>query len=198
VPASTPHNRHRSAGLDAPKSYAGTPTIGNARSLWFSFHSPGAMEAGQCGVERRPPDQERSELQAHEATVLQCLAVEVRKSLGRSPTVPYVIRFFPGHPTQLRDGRRALCRGAAFDLWCRSCQGCDLLLRKEAYASAVNPRGPQLSYSSLEFNFALQRANDLTQLVARHSDFDGLIPSQLRIGKFSGGTRISMLLGAPA
>jgi hypothetical protein len=35
-------------------------------------------------------------------------------------------------------------------------------------------------------------------LVARHSDFDGLIPSQLRIGKFSGGTRISMLLGAPA
>jgi len=35
-------------------------------------------------------------------------------------------------------------------------------------------------------------------LVARHSDFDGLIPSQLRIGKFSGGTRISILLGAPA
>jgi len=35
-------------------------------------------------------------------------------------------------------------------------------------------------------------------LVARHSDFDGIIPSQLRIGKFSGGTRISMLLGAPA
>src|SRR6516162_7383690 len=25
------------------KSYAGTPTIGNARSLWFPFHSPGAM-----------------------------------------------------------------------------------------------------------------------------------------------------------
>jgi hypothetical protein len=35
-------------------------------------------------------------------------------------------------------------------------------------------------------------------LVVRHSGFDGLIPSQLRIGKFSGGTRISMLLGAPA
>ncbi len=35
-------------------------------------------------------------------------------------------------------------------------------------------------------------------LVARHSGFDGLIPSQSRIGKFSGGTRISMLLGAPA
>src|SRR5262245_65088351 len=41
---------------------------------------------------------------------------------------------------------------------------CDLLLRQEAYASAVIPRGPQLSYSSLEFNFALQRANDLSQL----------------------------------
>ena len=36
------------------------------------------------------------------------------------------------------------------------------------------------------------------RLVVRHSGFDGLIPSQLRIGKFSGGTRISMLLGAPA
>jgi hypothetical protein len=68
------------------------------------------------------------------------------------------------HPTQVRDDRRALCRGAAFDLCCRSCQGCDLPLRQEAYASAVNPRGPQLSYSSLEFNFAMQRANDLSQL----------------------------------
>ena len=29
--------------LDAQKGYAGTPTIGNARSLWFPFHSPGAM-----------------------------------------------------------------------------------------------------------------------------------------------------------
>ena len=97
--------------------------------------------------------------------MLQCLAVEVRKGSGRSArTVPYVIRFIPGHPTQVRDGRRALCRGAAFDLWCRSCQGCDLLLRQEAFASAVNPRGSQLPYSSLEFNFALQRANDLSQL----------------------------------
>src|SRR5260370_10477643 len=39
--ANTPHNRHRSTRLDARKSYAGTPTIGNARSLWFPFHSPG-------------------------------------------------------------------------------------------------------------------------------------------------------------
>jgi hypothetical protein len=97
--------------------------------------------------------------------MLQCLAVEVRKGSGRSARiVPYVIRFIPGHPTQVRDGRRALCRGAAFDLWRRSCQGCDLLLRQEAFASAGNPRGPQLPYSSLEFNFALQRANDLSQL----------------------------------
>ena len=95
--------------------------------------------------------------------------VNFRRTRGRcfgkiARTVPYVIRFIPGHPTQIRDGRRALCRGAAFDLWCRSCQGCDLLLRQEAYASAVHPRGPQLSYSSLEFNFALQLANDLSQL----------------------------------
>ena len=65
--------------------YAGTPTIGNARSLLFPFHSPGAMEAGWCGVERRPPVPGRSELQAHDATVLQSLAAEVREGLGRSP-----------------------------------------------------------------------------------------------------------------
>ena len=70
--------------VDVQKSYAGTPTIGNAGSLWFPFHSPGATEAGQCGVERRPPVQERSELQAHEGTMLQSLAVEVRKGSGRS------------------------------------------------------------------------------------------------------------------
>jgi len=43
VLASTPHNRHRSARLvrlDAQKGYAGTPTIRNAQSLWFPFHSP--------------------------------------------------------------------------------------------------------------------------------------------------------------
>ena len=53
----------------------------------YGFHStrPAPWEAGQCGVERRPPVQGRSELQAHEATVLQCLAVEVREGLGRSP-----------------------------------------------------------------------------------------------------------------
>ena len=31
-------------------------------------------------------------------------------------------------------------------------------------ASAVDPRGSQLAYSSFEFRFALQRANDLSQL----------------------------------
>ena len=71
--------------LDAQKGYAGTPTIGNARSLSFPFHSLGAMEAGWCRVERRPPVHGRIELQAHDATVLQCLAVEVREDLGRSP-----------------------------------------------------------------------------------------------------------------
>ena len=41
---------------------------------------------------------------------------------------------------------------------------------------------------------------DLTcfsRLVVHHSDFDVLIPSHSRIGKLSGGTRISMLLGTP-
>ena len=91
----------------------------------YCFHStrPTPWEASQCGVERRPPVQERSELQAHEATMLQCLAVEVRKGLGRSPgPCRTSSASFPGYPTQVRDGRRALCRGAAFDLRCRSCQ----------------------------------------------------------------------------
>jgi hypothetical protein len=35
------------------------------------------------------------------------------------------------------------------------------------------------------------------RLVVHHSDFDVLIPSHSRIGKLSGGTRISMLLGTP-
>jgi RecA-family ATPase len=34
-------------------------------------------------------------------------------------------------------------------------------------------------------------------LVVHHGDFDVLIPSHSRIGKLSGGTRISMLLGTP-
>jgi putative SOS response-associated peptidase YedK len=34
-------------------------------------------------------------------------------------------------------------------------------------------------------------------LVVHHSEFDVLIPSHSRMGKFSGGKRISMLLGTP-
>jgi 3-deoxy-7-phosphoheptulonate synthase len=37
----------------------------------------------------------------------------------------------------------------------------------------------------------------LSDLVVPHSDFAVLIPSHSRIGKLSGGTRISMLLGRP-
>src|SRR5215469_9226532 len=57
----------------------------------YGFHSirPAPWEASQCGVERRPPVQERSELQAHEATMLQCLAVEVRKGLSKGLTERY-------------------------------------------------------------------------------------------------------------
>src|SRR6478609_7835050 len=115
--ASTPHYRHRSARLDALKSYAGTPTIGNAGSLWFPFHSPGATEAGQCGVERRPPVQERSELQAHDAMVLQCPAVEVREGLGRSPGPCHTSSAsFLGTPHRFATVAVRYARGAAFDL----------------------------------------------------------------------------------
>jgi len=35
------------------------------------------------------------------------------------------------------------------------------------------------------------------ELVPRHSDYDGLIPSQFRMGRSSGATRIWMLRGTP-
>ena len=132
----------------------------------YGFHStrpaPWKRVSAALSVDRQSKSGETSGAQGDDASVSGRRGQERVGKIAR--TVPYVIRFIPGHPTQVRDGRRALCRGAAFDLWCRSCQGCDLLLRQEAFASAVNPRGPQLSYSSLEFNFALQRANDLSQL----------------------------------
>jgi hypothetical protein len=37
----------------------------------------------------------------------------------------------------------------------------------------------------------------LRELVVHHSDFDVLISSHSRMGKFSGGRRISMLRGTP-
>jgi hypothetical protein len=36
-----------------------------------------------------------------------------------------------------------------------------------------------------------------SHLVVHHSDFDVLIPSHSRMGRVSGGTRISILLGTP-
>ena len=46
--------------LNAPQSYVRIPTIGNARSLSFPFHSPAAMEAGWGGVDRPPPIRNKS------------------------------------------------------------------------------------------------------------------------------------------
>jgi hypothetical protein len=43
--ASTQYNRHGSARFDVQKGYADTPTIRNARSLLFPFHSPCAGRA---------------------------------------------------------------------------------------------------------------------------------------------------------
>jgi hypothetical protein len=39
--------------------------------------------------------------------------------------------------------------------------------------------------------------SEINRLVVHHSDFDVLIPSHSRIGKVSGGTMITMLLGTP-
>ena len=81
--ASTLRNRHRSARLDAQKGYAGTPTIGNARSLWFPFHSPGAM--GGESVRRAStasPVQGRSELQAFRQPAQHCQRTRRYKQRG--------------------------------------------------------------------------------------------------------------------
>lgn len=44
---------------------------------------------------------------------------------------------------------------------------------------------------------AMECLPDRVKLVVHHSDFDVFIPSHSRIGKLSGATRISMLLGTP-
>jgi hypothetical protein len=52
--------------------------------------------------------------------VSRCRGQERLGKIAR--TAPYVIRFIPGHPHMFATVAVALCRGAAFDLWCRSCQ----------------------------------------------------------------------------
>ena len=136
------HNRHRSARLDAQKSYAGTPTIGNVQSLWFPFHSPDGMKAGQRGVERRPPVQKRSELQAHEATMLRCLAVESGRLGKVGPDRAMRRLLHSWHPTQ--GSRRSPCvhvNGKLRPLVSRL-SGCDLLLRQELLRARSIPRPP--------------------------------------------------------
>jgi hypothetical protein len=81
-----------------------------------------------------------------------------QERLGKiARTVPYVIRFIPGHPTQARDGRRALCRGAAFDLWCRSCQ-----------ATSITSSLPLNEVTSLALQLSIDRClgGDAHDLVA--------------------------------
>ena len=82
--ASTPHNHHWSARFDCEKDMpARQPLEMPGR---YRFHSIRPAPWKRVGVaSRRPPFQGRSELQAHDATVLQSLAVEVREGLGRSP-----------------------------------------------------------------------------------------------------------------
>ncbi|WP_246740630.1 hypothetical protein [Bradyrhizobium sp. LCT2] len=52
-------------------------------------------------------------------------------------------------------------------------------------------------YGLLRAAFPTENYHHGRNLVVHHSDFDVLIPSHSRIGKLSGGTRISMLLGTP-
>src|SRR6478752_1766476 len=52
-----------------------------------------------------------------------------------------------------------------------------------------------LVHPSFQMSFAATLG--LVALVVHHGDFDVLIPSHSRIGKLSGGTRTSMLLGTP-
>ena len=97
--------------------------------------------------------------------MLQCLAVEVRKGLGRSPGPCHTSSAsslgaphrFGTVAVRYAEGQLSTFGVAAVKAAISSCA------RKLMRARSI-PRGPQLSYSSLEFNFALQRANDLSQL----------------------------------
>ena len=138
--ASTSYNRHGAARLDTQKGYAGTPTIRNARSLLFPFLSPGAMKAASS-----VPVQGRSERQARDARVLQCPGVE--EGSGRSPGLchhPLTAR----HSTQVRDGRHALGRGAAFDLRCAVVR---LTPRPQPHKGPEGKQPPILTYAGRTF-----------------------------------------------
>lgn len=92
----------------------------------YCFHStrpaPWKPVGVAWSVERQAPVQEWSELQARETTMLQCVAVEVRKGSERSTGPSHTLPASFLAPKEVRDGRRTLCRGAAFDLPCRCCQ----------------------------------------------------------------------------
>ena len=64
-------------------------------------------------------------------------------------------------------------------------------------AVILSARDEQRMNSIPEISARSKNAQNADPLVVHHSDFDVLIPSHSRIGKLSGGTRISMLLGTP-
>src|SRR2546429_9136902 len=90
----------------------------------------------------------------------------------------------PRNPGPLRPIRASLS--------CRPCES------RDPYAAAF-----QLSDVAITFCYKQRRWLWVPApvrncaLVVHHSDFDVLIPSHSRIGKLSGGTRISLLLGTP-
>src|SRR3954451_3518231 len=134
--------------------------------VMVSIPLPRRHESGLCGVERRPPVQKRSELQAHEATMLRCLAVESGKAREGLPGSCHASSASFLAPHQV--SRWSPCvhvngqlRPLVSQLSC-----CDLLLRQQAFASAAKPAGSNslTAASNLNLNCSAKKMTSRNQL----------------------------------
>src|SRR6478752_4507755 len=102
--------------------------------------------------------------------------------------IAFVANRQDGWPWRLSAQARELADLQRFGFWpcAKSAQS------KCAFGSLSEPVGLQLLGDSFAEHYVAA-----LDLVVHHGDFDVLIPSHSRIGKLSGGTRTSMLLGTP-
>ena len=115
--ASTLRNRHGSARLDAQKDMPARQPL--EMPGCYRFHSTRRAPWKRVSV---ASSVDRHELQAHDATVLQCLAVGVGKAWEDRPGCAIRHLLPSSAPHKIWDSCRALRQGAAFDLPCRCCQ----------------------------------------------------------------------------
>ena len=126
--ASTLYNRHGSARLDVEGMPARQPLEMPGR---YRFHST------------RPAPWKRVSVASTSSprAVLQCRLSRSGKAWEDRPGRAIRHPLIPRHSTQARDGRRALCRGAAFDLRCRSCQATSSITSSVPLNEIASPAG---------------------------------------------------------